>query len=50
MATLGFDRVDFLEPCKVLECHQSMEETFRVPLLLFDLQDFSNKDIADIVD
>jgi RNA polymerase sigma factor (sigma-70 family) len=38
-----------LEPLRVMECLQSIDETFRVPLLLFFVQDHSCREIAEIL-
>jgi len=41
--------VDRLGPRQLMECVQSLSETFRLPLLLFYLQEHSCKEIADIL-
>jgi RNA polymerase sigma-70 factor (ECF subfamily) len=35
------EMIDHLEPCQVMECLQSINETFRAPLALYYLQDHS---------
>ncbi len=41
--------VDRLGPQQLMECVQTLSETFRLPLLLFYLQEHSCKEIADIL-
>ncbi|HUB66893.1 MAG TPA: RNA polymerase sigma factor [Candidatus Methylacidiphilales bacterium] len=43
------ETVERLEPQKVMECLQSMNETFRAPLVLFYLKEHSYEEIADIL-
>jgi RNA polymerase sigma-70 factor, ECF subfamily len=41
--------VDCLEPRRVMECLQAINETFRAPLILYYLQEHSYREIAEIL-
>ncbi len=43
------ETIDLVEPELLMECLQSMNDNFRVPLVLFYLQDHSYKEIADML-
>ena len=44
------ESVDVLEAAQVMEALQSIDETFRVPLALFYLQEHSYEEIAQILE
>ncbi len=44
------ETVDYLESAQVMEALQSIDETFRAPLVLFYLQEHSYEEIAEILD
>ena len=45
----GAETVEAIDPFQVMECLHAVSETFRVPLLLFYLQEHSCKEIAEIL-
>jgi len=44
------ETVDYLESTQVMEALQSIDETFRAPLVLFYLQEYSYEEIAHILE
>jgi len=49
LASAMAETVEGLEPSQVMECLQSINETFRAPLVLYYLQEHSYQEIADIL-